>query len=99
VRRAETTVELASGQSFALAGMLRSNSSQQVSGVPGLRNIPLLGRLFEHEETEVQDSELVIIVTANVVEPVAYGDLRTPGKGIEALDAFLPKQASIGYLY
>jgi len=99
VRRAETTVEMASGQSFALAGMLRSNSSQQVTGVPGLRSIPLLGRLFEHEATEVVDSELVIIVTANVVNPVAYSNLRTPGKGIECVDAFLPKQASVGYLY
>ncbi|MUM78536.1 type II and III secretion system protein family protein [Pseudodesulfovibrio sp. F-1] len=99
VRRAETTVELASGQSFALAGMLRSNSSQQVSGVPGLRSIPLLGHLFEHEETSVTDSELVIIVTANVVDPVAYADLRTPGKGIGAVDAFLPRDASVGYLY
>lgn len=99
VRRAETTVELASGQSFALAGMLRSNSSQQVSGIPGLRSIPLLGRLFEYEVTEVKDSELVIIVTANVVDPVAAGDLRTPGQGIEAIDAFLPKRASVGYLY
>lgn len=99
VRRAETTVELASGQSFALAGMLRSNSSQQVSGVPGLRRIPLLGRLFEHEETAVTDSELVIIVTANVVDPVAYSELRTPGKGINAVDAFLPREASVGYLY
>jgi len=99
VRRAETTVELASGQSFALAGMLRSNSSQQVSGVPGLRDIPLMGRLFEYEETAVDDSELVIIVTANVVDPVAYADLRTPGKGISAVDAFLPREASVGYLY
>jgi len=99
VRRAETTVELASGQSFALAGMLRSNSSQQVSGIPGLRQIPILGHLFEHEETSVEDSELVIIVTANVVDPVAYADLRTPGKGLPSVDAFLPREASVGYLY
>lgn len=99
VRRAETTVEMASGQSFALAGMLRSASSQQISGVPGLRHIPFLGRLFEYEETSVEDSELVILVTANIVDPVAAGDLRTPGKGMSVVDAYLPKQASIGYLY
>ena len=99
VRRAETTVELASGQSFALAGMLRSNASQQVSGVPGLRSIPLLGRLFEYEQTEVKDTELVIIVTANVVDPVASGILQTPGKGMSAVDAFQPKRAAVGYLY
>lgn len=99
VRRAETTVELASGQSFALAGMLRSASSQQVSGVPGLRKLPFIGRLFEYQETEVEESELVILVTANVVDPVASSDLRIPGRGIAAIDAFTPKQASIGYLY
>lgn len=99
VRRAETTVELASGQSFALAGMLRSASSQQVNGVPGLRKIPYLGRLFEYEETAVEESELVIIVTANVVDPVAAGDMRTPGRGINAVDAYLPKTATVGYLY
>ncbi len=99
VRRAETTVELASGQSFALAGMLRSASSQQVNGVPGLRKIPYLGRLFEYEETAVEEAELVIIVTANVVDPVAAGDMRTPGRGINAVDAYLPKTATVGYLY
>lgn len=99
VRRAETTVELASGQSFALAGMLRSASSQQTSGVPGLRNIPFLGRLFEYEETSVEDSELVILVTANIVDPVAQGELQTPGSGMKAVDAYLPRKAAVGYLY
>ena len=99
VRRAETTVELASGQSFALAGMLRSESSQTVNGVPGLRNIPFVGRLFEYEQTQVEDSELVILLTANIVDPVSSGDLRVPGRGISAVDAYAPKQASVGYLF
>ena len=60
VRRADTTVELASGQSFALAGMLRANNSQQVSGVPGLSSIPWVGRMFEHEATELKETELEI---------------------------------------
>lgn len=99
VRRAETTVELASGQSFALAGMLRSESSQTVNGVPGLRNLPFVGRLFEYEQTQVEDSELVILLTANIVDPVSSGDLRVPGRGINAVDAYAPRQASIGYLF
>jgi len=99
VRRADTTVELASGQSFALAGMLRSNINQSVTGVPGLKNIPGLGRLFETEKSDQQDTELVIIATAYVVEPTSPGDLQTPGRGIRALDTQLPSQASAGYLY
>ncbi|WP_437883767.1 type II and III secretion system protein family protein [Pseudomonas sp. LRF_L74] len=99
VRRADTTVELASGQSFALAGMLRSNIDQTVTGVPGLKSIPGVGRLFETEASEQQDTELVIIATAYVVEPTAPGDLQAPGRGIRALDSQTPAQASAGYLY
>ncbi|WP_207281859.1 type II and III secretion system protein family protein [Pseudomonas sp. FW300-N2F2] len=99
VRRADTTVELASGQSFALAGMLRSNSSQAVNSVPGLKNIPVLGRLFEHEASTQEDTELVILATAYVVDPVGAGELQTPGRGLPTLDGQLPAQAAAGYLY
>ncbi|SEI59737.1 type II and III secretion system protein family protein [Achromobacter sp. NFACC18-2] len=99
VRRADTTVELASGQSFALAGMLRSTQAQTVSGVPGLSSIPLLGRLFEHEVSAKDETELVILVTANVVDPVAAGELQVPGQGLAGIDDLLPPQAPIGYLY
>ncbi|SAI54467.1 Flp pilus assembly secretin [Bordetella ansorpii] len=99
VRRADTTVELASGQSFALAGMLRSTQAQTMQGVPGLSSIPLLGRLFEHEVSAKADTELVILVTANVVDPVAPGELQVPGQDLPGLKELLPQQASIGYLY
>ncbi|THF67252.1 type II and III secretion system protein family protein [Pseudothauera nasutitermitis] len=99
VRRADTTVELASGQSFALAGMLRSNSSQQVTGVPGLSSIPWLGRLFENESTASQETELVILVTANVVDPVSAADLQVPGRALATIDSLVPREATAGYLY
>ena len=99
VRRAETTIELASGESFALAGMLRSNQAQSVDGVPGLHRVPLLGRLFEDEMSDQEDTELVILATAYVVDPVTEGELQTPGKGLPVLDAQLPARASAGYLY
>jgi pilus assembly protein CpaC len=99
VRRADTTVELASGQSFALAGMLRSAVSQQIDGVPGLSRIPVLGRLFEHEISTKEDTELVILVTANVVDPVNPSDLQVPGQGLPSIDEFQPRQAAAGYLY
>lgn len=99
VRRADTTVELASGQSFALAGMLRSTAAQTVSGVPGLSSIPWLGRMFEHEATQKAETELVIIVTANVVDPVSASQLQVPGQGLPQIDENIPQQAAIGYLY
>ncbi|WCG82464.1 type II and III secretion system protein family protein [Pectobacterium sp. A5351] len=99
VRRADTTVELASGQSFALAGMLRSAGSQTINGVPGLSSVPMFGRLFESEATSQEETELVIIATAYVVEPVNAGDLQTPGQGVKMLDASMPRSASVGYLY
>ncbi|BES83613.1 fimbriae assembly protein [Pectobacterium araliae] len=99
VRRADTTVELASGQSFALAGMLRSAGSQTINGVPGLSSVPMFGRLFESEATSQEETELVIIATAYVVEPVNAGDLQTPGQGVKMLDSSMPRSASVGYLY
>ncbi|WP_437609418.1 type II and III secretion system protein family protein [Erwinia sp. V71] len=99
VRRADTTVELASGQSFALAGMLRSSNSQTVAGVPGLSSIPILGRAFEKEATSSEETELVIIATAYVVEPVSAGTLQTPGKGAKMIDANTPQFGAAGYLY
>ncbi len=99
VRRADTTVELASGQSFALGGMLRSTTDQTVDGVPGLRNIPLLGHLFESESNDKEETELVIIATAYVVTPTKAGDLQAPGKGIKSLDNSLPEQVPAGYLF
>lgn len=99
VRRADTTVELASGQSFALAGMLRSASSQTVTGVPGASNIPVVGKVFDTEGNKHEETELVIIATAYVVEPVNAGQLQTPGQGIKTLDAVMPSYGAVGYLY
>ncbi|MBJ7222679.1 MULTISPECIES: type II and III secretion system protein family protein [unclassified Brenneria] len=99
VRRADTTVELASGQSFALAGMLRSSNSQTVTGVPGLSRIPIIGRAFENESASHEETELVIIATAYVVEPVNAGDLQMPGQGVKTLDSVMPSYGAVGYLY
>ncbi len=69
VRRAETTVELGSGQSFMLAGLLSSNSTQNISKLPGLGDIPIIGQLFRSERFERGETELVIIVTPYLVKP------------------------------
>jgi pilus assembly protein CpaC len=69
VRRADTTVELGSGESFALAGLLRHTSEQDISRVPWLGDIPILGALFRSDRFQHNESELVVIVTPYLVQP------------------------------
>jgi pilus assembly protein CpaC len=71
VRRAETTIELGSGQSFAIAGLLQRNSSQANDGLNGLADIPVLGPLFRSDRFQRRETELVIIVTPYLVQPVS----------------------------
>jgi len=71
VRRAETSVELGSGESFALAGLLQHTSEQDISKVPLLGDIPILGALFRSNRFQRNETELVIIVTPYLVNPVA----------------------------
>jgi Flp pilus assembly secretin CpaC len=79
-RRASTTVELGSGQSFAIAGLLQHTSTQTVQKVPALGDIPILGTLFKSDAYQRDETELVIIVTPYFVEP-STGALRTPLTG------------------
>ena len=83
VRRAETTVDLASGQSFAIAGLLRANASNNVRSVPLLGDIPVLGALFRSTRFQRQETELVIIVTPYLVEPAASpAELAIPNSAV-----------------
>jgi pilus assembly protein CpaC len=74
-RRAKTGVELRDGQSFALAGLLDNNETQSFSKVPGIADIPLLGNLFKSKSFQKQETELMFIVTAQMVRPVNRDDL------------------------
>jgi len=69
VSRADTTVELGSGESFAIAGLFQNNVTSQVQSLPGLGDLPILGALFRSESFLREESELVIIVTPYVVRP------------------------------
>jgi pilus assembly protein CpaC len=83
VRRADTTVELASGQSFAIAGLFQNNVQNQVQQMPWLGDLPVLGALFRSSSFQRNESELVIIVTPYVVAPASGpGDLHLPTEGI-----------------
>jgi pilus assembly protein CpaC len=74
-RRAKTGVELRDGQSFALAGLLDNNETQSLSKVPGLGDIPILGNLFRSKTFQKNESELMFIVTAQLVKPINRDDL------------------------
>jgi pilus assembly protein CpaC len=71
VRRADTTVELGSGQSFAIAGLLSDQTTQITQATPGLGDIPILGALFRSDSFNRAETELVIIVTPYIVRPVS----------------------------
>lgn len=81
VRRANTTVELPSGGSLVMAGMLQEDMRQSIEGVPGVKDVPVLGSLFRSREYQNSETELVIIVTPYLVEPTHESDLVTPDKG------------------
>ncbi len=79
VRRANTTIELRNGQSFAIAGLLQSESSNNRSQVPWLGDIPILGSLFSSTRFQQDETELVIIVTPHLAQPVSdISQLTTP---------------------
>jgi pilus assembly protein CpaC len=83
VRRADTTVELASGQSFAIAGLFQNNVSNSVQRVPWLGEVPVLGALFRSSAYQRNESELVIIVTPYIVKPVSdISQLHLPNEGL-----------------
>ena len=79
-RRAETTVELGSGQSFMIAGLLQNHHSNNVEKAPFLGDLPILGALFRSTSFQRQETELVIIVTPYLVRPVS-NQLVTPADG------------------
>ncbi|MFN7175861.1 MAG: type II and III secretion system protein family protein [Thermaurantiacus sp.] len=80
-RRVETTVDLASGQSFAIAGLLQNGSREDLKRFPGLGELPVIGALFRSRRFERQETELVVIVTPYLVRPTDAGALAEPRAG------------------
>ncbi|WP_353230291.1 type II and III secretion system protein family protein [Novosphingobium sp.] len=87
VRRAETTVELGSGQSFMIAGLLKNNSQDSISKLPGAGDIPVLGSLFRSTAFKKGETELVIVVTPYLVNPVDANQIHLPTDGFKSADA------------
>jgi pilus assembly protein CpaC len=80
-RRAETTVEIPSGGTLAMAGMIHEQTKQQINGMPALMNLPVLGALFKSRDYINRQTELMVLVTPYVVRAVAQKDLSRPDDG------------------
>lgn len=80
-RRAETTVELGSGQSFMIGGLLSNASTNNIDKAPFLGDLPILGNLFRSKRWQRSESELVIIVTPYLVKPVSANQIALPSDG------------------
>ena len=83
-RLADTTVELPSGGSMVIAGLIQDDVRQVVSGFPGLKDLPVLGSLFRSKEFVRNESEVIIIVTPYLVRPVARNKLAQPDENFTA---------------
>jgi pilus assembly protein CpaC len=93
-RRTETTIELGSGQSFMIAGLMAANSQNQLDKAPGLGEVPILGNLFRSRQFRKGETELVIIVTPYLVKPVDAKDIKLPTDGFRSANEF---QQLLGY--
>ncbi|WP_202943993.1 type II and III secretion system protein family protein [Parvibaculum lavamentivorans] len=81
VRRAETTLELPSGGSLVMAGLLSDTMRQNIDGVPGVKDVPVLGQLFRSRDYQKNETELVVIVTPYLVDPTSRKNLVLPTDG------------------
>lgn len=80
-RTVETTVELGSGQSFMIAGLLSNSNSSSVDKFPGLGDVPILGQLFKSNGWKKNETELMIVITPYLVKPVSESEIKLPTDG------------------
>jgi len=86
VRRAETTVELPSGGSMMIAGLLKEETKEDIDSLPGLTNLPVLGALFRSRDYQEGETEMMVIVTPYIVGPTSPANLQTPADGLKIAD-------------
>jgi pilus assembly protein CpaC len=99
-RRAETTLEIPSGGSMAMAGLIQEQTKQAVSGLPGLSQLPVLGSLFRSRDYVNSQTELMVLVTPYIVRAVAQKDLSRPDDGFaSASDPQADLLGSINRIY
>jgi pilus assembly protein CpaC len=85
-RKAETVIEMGSGESFAIAGLLQNTMNNEESKLPGLGNLPVIGALFKSDKFRRQETELVVVVTPYLVRPMQPDQVRLPTDGLRAPD-------------
>jgi pilus assembly protein CpaC len=95
-RRAETTLEIPSGGSMAMAGMIQEQTKQAVNGLPGIDQLPILGQLFRSQDFVSNQTELMVLVTPYVVRSVAQKELSRPDDGFAPATDF--QSALLGQL-
>jgi pilus assembly protein CpaC len=83
-RQAKSTVELPSGGTLALAGLISDDTRQNIDGFPGAKDIPILGTLFRSRDFIKSETELVVIVTPYLVKPTSRQEMATPADGLAA---------------
>jgi pilus assembly protein CpaC len=99
-RRAETTLEIPSGGSMAMAGLIQQQTKQAINGMPGLAQLPILGALFRSRDFVNSQTELMVIVTPYIVRAVAQKDLSRPDDGFaNASDPQADLLGSINRIY
>jgi pilus assembly protein CpaC len=82
-RQAKSTVELPSGGTLAVAGLISDDTRQNIDGLPGLNDVPMLGTLFRSRDFVRNETELVVIVTPYLVRPTARSQIAQPGTGLQ----------------
>lgn len=83
-RSAETTVELGSGESFMIAGLLTNTANSSISKIPGIGDVPILGSLFKSDNWQKNQTELMIVITPYLVKPVNANQIKLPTDGFES---------------
>ncbi len=94
IRRTDTSISLADGESFIISGLVSRNTLSNVDKMPGLGNIPILGAFFRSNRFESEDRELLMIVTPRLVRPIA-ADARLPAMPAEAWRRYSPGAGSL----
>ncbi|MGA8593742.1 MAG: pilus assembly protein N-terminal domain-containing protein [Bryobacteraceae bacterium] len=98
-RRVKTEVELENGQSFMIAGLLDNRLTETLSKIPGLANIPVLGKLFESRSTQRNNTELMVLVTPEIVKPIEPGqepNLEMPKPFMKGIPTTPPQNPAAG---
>ena len=83
VRRAETSVEMSSGSSLMIAGLLQTNYKQAIDSLPGLTTLPVLGTLFRSRDFLNDETEMVVLITPYIVDPTSPENMQTPADNLE----------------